>query len=98
MVSHQEEGASNHEPNLKVPLAGDLLGRERVTGAKRARMGCDQPEERYDNIIETPALWHAKQAFLKVKLALSYQSILIFQSDCLEYVCYFCNNYKGRNP
>lgn len=68
-ISHQEEGTTNHEPKLKVPLAGDLLGRERVTGAKRAQMACDQPEERYENITETPALWHAKQAFLKVKLA-----------------------------
>lgn len=58
----QEEGTTN----MKVPLAGDLLGKERVTGAKRVRMGCDQPEERYDNIVEIPALWHAKQAFLKV--------------------------------
>lgn len=57
-----------------MPLAGDLLGRERVTGAKRARMGCDQREERYENITETPALWHAKQAFLKVKLAFSIVS------------------------
>jgi len=73
-ISHQEDGTTNHEPKLKVPLAGDLLGRERVTGAKRARMGCDQPEERYENITETPALWHAKQAFLKVKLAFSIVS------------------------
>lgn len=62
----QEEGTTNTRPDMKVPLAGDLLGRERVTGAKRVRMGCDLPEERYDNIVETPALWHAKQAFLKV--------------------------------
>ena len=53
--SNQEKGTA-HGPNMKVPLAGDLLGRERVTGAKRVRMGCDQPEERYENIIETPAL------------------------------------------
>ncbi|CAB3978284.1 Hypothetical predicted protein [Paramuricea clavata] len=26
---------------IKVPLCGDLLGRERVTGAKKTRMGCD---------------------------------------------------------
>lgn len=57
---------------MKVPLAGDLLGRERVTGAKRVRMGCNQPEERYDNIVETPALWHAKQAFLKVSFKIAY--------------------------
>ena len=69
VIPHQEEGTTNRAPKLKVSLAGDLLGRERVTGAKRARMGCDQPEERYENITETPALWHAKQAFLKVKLA-----------------------------
>lgn len=53
--------------NIKVPLGGDLLGRERVIGAKRLRMGCDQPSDRFENIVETPALWHAKQAFLKVK-------------------------------
>jgi len=64
-ITHQEEGTTNHEPKLKVPLAGDLLGRERVTGAKRAQMGCDRPEERYENITEMPALWHAKQAFLR---------------------------------
>ena len=33
---------------------GDLLGRERVTGAKKTRLGCDSPVERFENIIEMP--------------------------------------------
>ena len=36
-VFFQEEGTTNMRPDMKVPLAGDLLGRERVTGAKRVR-------------------------------------------------------------
>ena len=46
--------------NIKVPLAGDLLGRECVTGAKKTRLGCDRPSERFENIVEAPALWHTK--------------------------------------
>lgn len=52
--------------NVKVPLGGDLLGRERITGAKKTRLGCDSAAERFENIVETPALWHAKQSFLGV--------------------------------
>jgi hypothetical protein len=48
----------------QFPLAGDLLGRERVTGARKARAGCDSPCNRYENIVEEPATWHAKQTFL----------------------------------
>ena len=51
---------------VKVPLVGDLLGRERVTGAKKTRLGCDSPVERFENIVECPALWHTKQSFLSV--------------------------------
>ena len=32
----QEEGTTKTRSDMKVPLAGDLLGRERVTGAKRS--------------------------------------------------------------
>jgi len=32
--------------NVKVPLGGDLLGRERITGAKKTRLGCDSAAER----------------------------------------------------
>lgn len=49
-----------------MPLAGDLLGRERVTGTKKTRLGCDSPSERFQNIVEAPALWHTKQSFLGV--------------------------------
>ena len=52
---------------VKVPLCGDLLGRERVTGAKQTRMGCDYKTERFDNIVENVAQWHAKQSFLGVR-------------------------------
>jgi hypothetical protein len=51
---------------VKVPLCGDLLGRERVTGAKKTRMGCDNQCERFENIIENVAQWHPKQSFLAV--------------------------------
>lgn len=53
---------------LKVPLCGDLLGRERVTGAKQTRLGCDLKTERFGNIVENVAQWHAKQSFLGVRL------------------------------
>ena len=32
---------------VRAPLAGDLLGRERVTGAKKTRLGCDSIVERF---------------------------------------------------
>ena len=51
---------------IQVPLGGDLLGREQVSGAKKTRMGCDYPTERFENIIENVAQWHAKQSFLGV--------------------------------
>lgn len=51
---------------VKVPLYGDLLGRERDTGAKQTRMGCDYKTERFDNIVAIVAQWHAKQSFLGV--------------------------------
>ncbi|XP_028403965.1 uncharacterized protein LOC114526566 [Dendronephthya gigantea] len=49
---------------VKVPLCGDLLGCERVTGAKKTRLGCDNESERFENIIENAAQWHPKQSFL----------------------------------
>lgn len=52
---------------VKLPLCGDLLGRERVTGAKQTRMGCDYETERFDNIVENVAQWHTKQSFLGVR-------------------------------
>lgn len=52
--------------DIKVPLGGDLLGRERVTGAKKTRVGCDSATECFDNIVENVAQWHAKQSFLAV--------------------------------
>lgn len=55
-----------------IPLAGDLLGRERVTGAKKTRAGCDYRTDRFDHIVETPAVWHAKQSFLCVSLCTAH--------------------------
>ena len=53
--------------DVKVPLCGDLLGHERVSGAKKTRMGCDHQTERFENIVENVAQWHAKQSFLGVR-------------------------------
>ena len=67
-TSAEEESARRERvlKNVNVPLCGDLLGRERVTGAKKTRMGCDLHTERFDNITENATLWHAKQSFLGV--------------------------------
>ena len=71
-VSTKESTHENCQPsleaskNIKLPLCGDLLGRERITGAKRMRLGCDAPSDRFENIYEYPALWHVKQSFLGV--------------------------------
>jgi hypothetical protein len=71
-VNTEESTAENSQPSLdasqdiKLPLCGDQLGRERVTGAKRMRLGCDAPSDRFENIYEYPALWHVKQSFLGV--------------------------------
>lgn len=37
-----------------------------MTGAKNTHVGCDGAAERLENIVECPALWHAKQSFLSV--------------------------------
>ena len=67
-ASSEEESARRERvlKNVNVPLCGDLLGRERVTGAKKTRMGCDLHTERFDNITENVTLWHANQSFLGV--------------------------------
>ena len=51
---------------VKLQLCGDLLGRERVTGAKKTRMGCDFETEKFTKIVENVAQWHTKQSFLSV--------------------------------
>lgn len=46
-VPNSECGDINDaEKDLTVPLFGDQLGRERVTGAKKTRLGCDLASER----------------------------------------------------
>lgn len=57
----------------KSPVAGDLLGRARTTGAKNPGLGCDSPSERFTNIVEVPALWHTNQSFLGFILEQLYQ-------------------------
>ena len=76
---------------VKVPLCGDLLGRERVTGAKQTRMGCDYKTERFDNIVENVAQWHAKQSFLGVRkcnifcnFKCTYYFLLLLESKYLK--------------
>lgn len=65
--SFTKEISNEGEPLMQLPLGGDLLGRERVTGAKKLRSGCDEREERFDNIIEVAEYWHAKQSLLSVR-------------------------------
>ena len=64
---------------IKVPLGGDQLGRERVTGAKKLRLGCDSATARLEHIEEMPELWHAKQAFLSVSFKMYVQQICKIQ-------------------
>jgi hypothetical protein len=73
--------------NVRIPLGGDLLGRERVTGAKKTRMGCDMDTDRFESIIDTPALWHSKQAFLKVNVVgkINYIFIRKFFVESIDY-------------
>ena len=69
---NNEEKAKQKDRVLKginLPLCGDLLGRESVTGAKRTRMGCDYETERFDNIVENVAQWYAKQSFWGVRFS-----------------------------
>ena len=37
--------------DVKVPLCGDLLGRERITGARKTRLGCDLGTERFESLV-----------------------------------------------
>ena len=64
---------------MREPLADEFLGRERVTDAKRTRLACDSAVERFENIVEGPSLWHAKQSFqfgrLKILLAFHLGSL-----------------------
>ena len=41
------------EQLIQIPIGGDLLGRERITGAKRLRKGCDKASDRFENMTET---------------------------------------------
>ena len=45
---------------VRVPLADEFLGRERVY-AKKTRLACHSAVERFEDIVECAALWHAKQ-------------------------------------
>lgn len=56
--------------SVRGSLAGDFLGRERFTGAwaKNTRAGCDYSSDRFEQIIEILAIWHAKQFFLSVSI------------------------------
>ena len=62
-----DEQDNTEEHLIQLPIGGDLLGRERVTGAKKLRKGCDKSSERCDNMCEVAEYWHAKQAFLGVR-------------------------------
>lgn len=65
-----DDNSDNEDHLIQIPIGGDLLGRERVTGAKMLRKGCNKASERFDNMSEVAEFWHAKQAFLGVRLIL----------------------------
>lgn len=64
--SDSDSEDSDDENLIQIPIGGDLLGRERITGAKKLRKGCDKISERFENMTESSEYWHAKQAFLGV--------------------------------
>ena len=70
--SHQDDSEDQNlnedEHLIQIPIGGDLLGRERITGVKMLRKGCNQASERFDNMSEVAEFWHAKQAFLSVSI------------------------------
>lgn len=70
--SHQDDiedhNLNEDEHLIQIPIGGDLLGRERITGATMLRKGCNKASERFDNMSEVAEFWHAKQAFLSVSL------------------------------
>ena len=51
---------------VRERLADEIFGRERVTDAKGTRLACDSAVERFENIVEGPSLWHAKQSVISV--------------------------------
>ena len=51
---------------LKCHWEETSLDEKELLGPKKTRLGCDSAAERFESIVETPALWHAKQSFLGV--------------------------------
>lgn len=79
---------------IHILIGGDLLGLERITGAKMLRKGCNQASERFDNMSEVAEFWHAKQAFLGVSLCNP-----IKMKSTIKYLCidYFWNWERWNN-
>ena len=99
--SHQEDDSedqnlSEDEHLIQIPLGGDLLGRERITGAKMLRKGCNQASEKLDSMSEEADFWHAKQAFLSVSLC---NPIKMKSKVAIKYLCidYFWNWERWNN-
>ena len=63
-----------------------------MTGAKKTRLGCDSIVERFKNIVECPALWHAKQSFLSVSWISTFLHIVKLSEiemklhDCIFFI------------
>ena len=64
----EDQNLDEDEHLIQIPIGGDLLGRERITGAKMLRKGCNNASERFDNMSEVAEFWHTKQAYLSVSL------------------------------
>jgi len=84
---------SDEEHLIQIPIGGDLLGRERITGAKKLRKGCDKASERFENMTETAEYWHAKQAFLSVGLM---QILINLNRDCILWEIIIAKNQTKK--
>ena len=99
--SHEDDNENQNlnedEHLIQIPNGGDLLGRERITGAKMLRKGCNQASERFDNMSEVAEFWHAKQAFLSVSLNYMEQCILFLHQALSEeikpFYCLFSHSF-----
>ena len=51
-----------------VSLFGNFLGRERLTDANKTKARCNFSSDKFEQVVEVPAVWHGKQFFFKCKL------------------------------
>ncbi|XP_067022428.1 uncharacterized protein [Acropora muricata] len=94
--AHQEDDSEDqnlNEDEHMIPIGGDLFGRERITGAKMLRKGCNHASEIFDNMSEVAEFWHTKQAFLSVV----WEHLYKIESGRDVGTLYYFRNLFGRN-